>query len=84
MKVDITNLRNIKSMTFEIPDGKVSLSSTKTAFKNDGDFTKRSMIGSARSALLNSPSQRIELIQNAGGKYLTWLIDGVSFFPMAR
>lgn len=25
MKVDITNLRNIKSMTFEIPDGKVSL-----------------------------------------------------------
>lgn len=187
MKVDITNLRNIKSMTFEIPDGKVSLltgssgsgkssiavaingefdsddaragadpstmkvtissdrlsvktfnvdterrlyadelssgvyaivmanddeyenaknefehsvkkiknyedalverrakintlfSSTKTAFKKDGDFTKRSMIGSARSALLNSPSQRIELIQNVGGKYLTWLIDGVSF-----
>lgn len=25
MKVDITNLRNIKSMSFEIPDGKVSL-----------------------------------------------------------
>ena len=25
MKVDITNLRNIKSMTFEISDGKVSL-----------------------------------------------------------
>ena len=24
MKVDITNLRNIKSMSFEIPDGKVS------------------------------------------------------------
>lgn len=53
--------------------------STKTSFNKNGEFSKRSMIGSAKSALIDSPSQIVELIQKNGGKYLAWLISGVGF-----